>query len=480
MRLLIKKKGYPPLSGVQSHSGPSVDLAIFALHLSGVSSLLGAINFGWTLIKVSKKPLNCKLILFNLIRGLGMSKYMMLSRHFISTITEGNSNSLNPWFISGFVDAEGSFQIIVRKEPRNKTGWRVESRFSIGLHEKDRAILNLIQANFCGIGKIEKQGKDSIQYRVYDIKSLIDVVIPHFELYPLITQKKADFELFKRAACLINNKSHLNLKGLQEIVNIKASMNLGLSDVLKTEFPNTIPVYRPLVASPQIPDSYWLAGFASGEASFFISISKSPSSKAGARVQLKFLITQHTRDAELIGSLVNYLGCGYNYLNANVNNYVVSSISDQVNLIIPFFNKYPIMGIKSLDFEGFCLASEILKKGEHLNPEGMERIIKIKGLMNRGRFLQEDKDDDSTKDHPPSYLFMYNRDKTILYYYTNYIQEFLDNLKINQYTFNKHLTKGTYYLRRYLFTKYLEPTARFKCLTLKDLTLKLKKDRKKI
>ena len=36
---------YPPLSGIQSHSGPSVDLAIFALHLSGVSSLLGAINF---------------------------------------------------------------------------------------------------------------------------------------------------------------------------------------------------------------------------------------------------------------------------------------------------------------------------------------------------------------------------------------------------------------------------------------------------
>jgi cytochrome c oxidase subunit 1 len=33
---------YPPLSGIQSHSGPSVDLAIFGLHLSGISSLLGA------------------------------------------------------------------------------------------------------------------------------------------------------------------------------------------------------------------------------------------------------------------------------------------------------------------------------------------------------------------------------------------------------------------------------------------------------
>lgn len=43
---------YPPLSSIQSHSGPSVDLAIFGLHLSGVSSLLGAINFITTLLNM--------------------------------------------------------------------------------------------------------------------------------------------------------------------------------------------------------------------------------------------------------------------------------------------------------------------------------------------------------------------------------------------------------------------------------------------
>jgi cytochrome c oxidase subunit 1 len=43
---------YPPLSGLQSHSGPSVDLAIFALHLSGVSSLLGALNFITTILNM--------------------------------------------------------------------------------------------------------------------------------------------------------------------------------------------------------------------------------------------------------------------------------------------------------------------------------------------------------------------------------------------------------------------------------------------
>ncbi|RHZ43584.1 hypothetical protein Glove_991g4 [Diversispora epigaea] len=39
--------GFPRLNNIsiQSHSGPSVDLAIFGLHLSGISSLLGAMNF---------------------------------------------------------------------------------------------------------------------------------------------------------------------------------------------------------------------------------------------------------------------------------------------------------------------------------------------------------------------------------------------------------------------------------------------------
>ena len=43
---------YPPLSGIQSHSGPGVDLAIFGLHLAGVSSLLGAMNFITTILNM--------------------------------------------------------------------------------------------------------------------------------------------------------------------------------------------------------------------------------------------------------------------------------------------------------------------------------------------------------------------------------------------------------------------------------------------
>ena len=56
---------YPPLSEIQSHSGPSVDLVIFALHLSGISSLLGALNFITTILNMRTPGIKLnKLVLY--------------------------------------------------------------------------------------------------------------------------------------------------------------------------------------------------------------------------------------------------------------------------------------------------------------------------------------------------------------------------------------------------------------------------------
>jgi hypothetical protein len=62
-----------------------------------------------------------------------------------------------------------------------------------------------------------------------------------------LTQKATDFLLFKKAVELVNHKAHLTVEGLEKIVNIKASMNLGLSDTLKSEFAGYIPVERPVI-----------------------------------------------------------------------------------------------------------------------------------------------------------------------------------------------------------------------------------------
>jgi hypothetical protein len=47
---------------------------------------------------------------------------------------------------------------------------------------------------------------------------------------------------------------HFTEDGLQQIVNLRASMNLGLSDLQKSKFPNYIPVVRPIINSIEIPD----------------------------------------------------------------------------------------------------------------------------------------------------------------------------------------------------------------------------------
>nr|UCP07164.1 cytochrome c oxidase subunit I [Nanhuaphasma hamicercum] len=46
---------YPPLASITGHSGISVDLTIFSLHMAGISSILGAVNFISTTINM-KSP----------------------------------------------------------------------------------------------------------------------------------------------------------------------------------------------------------------------------------------------------------------------------------------------------------------------------------------------------------------------------------------------------------------------------------------
>jgi hypothetical protein len=82
------------------------------------------------------------------------------------------------------------------------------------------------------------------------------VIINYFDNYPLITQKFADYILFKQAFNLIINKEHLTIKGLKNLVAIKGSINLGLSPELKYAFPDITNTDKSLVTKPtqKIPE----------------------------------------------------------------------------------------------------------------------------------------------------------------------------------------------------------------------------------
>jgi hypothetical protein len=86
--------------------------------------------------------------------------------------------------------------------------------------------------------------------------------------------------------------------------------------------------------------------------------------------------------------LIDYLGCGKiekPSTRANEVRFVVNRFSNLTEKIIPFFHRYPLHGIKSMDFQDFYKVSKIMEDKSHLTPEGLKKIKSLKSGMNRGR-----------------------------------------------------------------------------------------------
>lgn len=180
--------------------------------------------------------------------------------------TEEQQKQLNPYFITGFTDGEATFTITISKDNRERKTVRrlqqnihrnifsVHPSFAISVNIKDKNLVYSLQSYF-GVGKIKQDlSHNAIVFYVNSVEELLNVIIPFFDNYPLNTQKRADYLLFKDALELISKKEHLTPEGLQKIVNLKASINKGLSDKLKAAFPDTKPVQRPVVESTGISD----------------------------------------------------------------------------------------------------------------------------------------------------------------------------------------------------------------------------------
>ena len=136
------------------------------------------------------------------------------------------------------------------------------------------------------------------------------------------------------------NKEHSTLEGIQKIVQIRASLNTGLTENLKEGFPDTLPSQR--LESSNIPlanniKPEWVAGFCTGESNFFITVQKSKT-KTGLATSLRFSIAQHSRDLLFLESFVKFFNCGYvfNYKNRLICEFIVTKIDDINKYILPF------------------------------------------------------------------------------------------------------------------------------------------------
>lgn len=274
---------------------------------------------------------------------------------------------LNNWYITGLTDAEGCFIVNIIKDNTRTTGYNIQTSFELNLNHKDLDLLKNLKYTL-GVGNIYYNSNDkTYKYKVSDLNNLINIIIPQFKQYRLLTHKYLDFIIFSKIMNIIKNKEHLSLEGLQEILKLKTNLNLGLSKNIKKDFPNLMSITKPNFKGSLIPDPNWLYGFSEGESCFYISIYNSKKSKLGKAVQLVFKLTQHSRDIKLLKNISKYLDCGrIEERKGKACDFTVTSLKYLKLIIIPFFSEYKLQGSKLLDFNVFKEAVNILDNKLHL------------------------------------------------------------------------------------------------------------------
>ena len=129
------------------------------------------------------------------------------------------------YYLAGFADGEGSFNINFSKRDDYKTSWKVTLCFNIS--QKDPVILSLFK-KYLKCGTMRKR-KDGIwYYEVNNLSSIVNNVIPFFEKFGFLSsEKKKDFSKFKQIARIIMNDEHLSSEGIKKILMIWKDMSGG-------------------------------------------------------------------------------------------------------------------------------------------------------------------------------------------------------------------------------------------------------------
>lgn len=138
---------------------------------------------------------------------------------------------LNPWYITGFTEGEGTFHIAFCKDTKMKVSLKIIPEFHINQSYLRMEILEEIKKYFgCGYIKANHQKNLRDKTYVYVVRNrseLLKKIIPFFKRYQLQSDKRKSFELFDKVVQMINEGEHRNRLGAKRIIDLAYRMNIG-------------------------------------------------------------------------------------------------------------------------------------------------------------------------------------------------------------------------------------------------------------
>ena len=130
------------------------------------------------------------------------------------------------YFLAGFVEGEGSFNVSLRRKADYKVNWQVVLSFNVS--QKDPTILYELQEQLhCGIIKVRK--RDGLHsFDATNPKDITKHVIPYFQRYSVLSEsKKRNFAIFCKITNLMEKGEHRTRSGLKKILLLREKINEG-------------------------------------------------------------------------------------------------------------------------------------------------------------------------------------------------------------------------------------------------------------
>ena len=293
----------------------------------------------------------------------------------------------SPWWLTGYIDGDGCFTWTIYKSKNHKFGYKIGIFFKLVM-KRIPSNLALMERLVVLFGGTIGDNCGNLQWVIADVATL-EKLRNHFLKYPLQTSKKIHFKAWSKVLDILIKNQHFNLKGLHESVALKGFSPEGISEKLKSEFPNVkIKKYPVFIPSTAPLDPNWVAGFTNADGGF----------SQGARTRKDSIlvafdpvvhITQHERDLTVLERILLVFGKGKIYTSKSdryrihITGY--KNIAQNPNSIIEFYNTYPVHGAKAKDFLDFSTGIKLIGEKAHLTKDGNNKLKDLFKGMNSYR-----------------------------------------------------------------------------------------------
>lgn len=293
---------------------------------------------------------------------------------------KNNKNmNISPWWVTGITDGEGNFSLNITV--KNK---KINASFKVTQKGHSLSILVGLKNYFnCGNINIDNKKFGAYKYVVSSRSDIMNKIIPHFDKYPLVGSKELDFLDFKKGISLLSDSS----ENFDKIYDIKSKMNKSRSYEERWNYLKDLK----LNLQPE-----WVQAFIDGEGCFQCRIAHvTLNNRNYISVNPTLEIAQNSHEIKVLYAIKDFFKVGYLKPKYDINSLIESKESRSVNrlvinqydVIINFFDKYPLFTLKRLDFSDWKHIISLKLNKAYESSEGYEEMLSIKKGMNTGRLL---------------------------------------------------------------------------------------------